>query len=174
MGTGKSQLARNLSGRLRIPSLNSDVVRKELFLPAAASSRQEEYGQGIYQKDRTDLTYEKLIAWAEERLRSGKSALLDASFKNRSHRDWACQKADAEGARWLIIECVAPEEVIRQRLEKRLSDPEEPSDGRWELWATQKKDFDSFQARERQLVIDTSGNEVVNLARIFRRLNDRN
>jgi len=51
--------------------------------------------------------------------------------------------AHKTGARIRFWECRAPLKIIRRRLEQRDQDARAVSDGRWELFDRQRRDFDS-------------------------------
>ena len=61
-------------------------------------------------------------------------------------------------ADFFVIECLCPEEVIKGRLHTRISDQDEASDGRWEIFQAQKVDFDEITeiSEKNHLIIDTS------------------
>ena len=68
--------------------------------------------------------------------------MIDASFRKREDRLKALRTAAAAGADFFVLECVCPEETARMRLEKRSSDQAEVSDGRWEIFAEQRRSFE--------------------------------
>jgi predicted kinase len=43
-----------------------------------------------------------------------------------------------------VIECTCPDELVKIRLEKRQQDRDNPSDGRWEILAQQKKEYEAI------------------------------
>jgi len=158
MGTGKSVLAKHLAPRLGAEIIQTDVLRKELLNIAASEHHFEEFGRGIYSDDITRKTYEKALETALEKLRPGKSVIIDASYRNREERVKALDAANKIGADFFMLECTCPEDSIRERLHLRMSDPEEPSDGRWEIFQAQKKNFDPVTEipNRRHIVLDTS------------------
>ena len=95
---------------------------------------------------------------AEGKLREGKSVIIDASYKRREEREKAQRAASELGADFFVIECVCPEAEIRKRLEMRMTETGEPSDGRWEIFASQKTGFEAIEefSQDRHIVIDTS------------------
>jgi predicted kinase len=64
-------------------------------------------------------------------------------------RQAAQELARASAARLRIIECTAPDHIIRSRLEARQLRKAEPSDGRWEIYCEQKTQFEPIQLDER-------------------------
>lgn len=172
MGTGKSTLAQTLARRLGAPAIQSDVVRKEMLSLDRTARRRDEYGQGIYNDSVTDLTYTELFNRAGQILQDGKSVIIDASFKKKDLRLRAQDIARAAKADFLVVECVSAEGTIRERLEQRAHLKDEPSDGRWELFAAQKQDFEAIDELPAicHLRIDTGCDSAACITRIFRRL----
>ena len=142
MGTGKSTIARALSESLGWPRLSSDALRKELANLSPREHRYEKFDQGLYAPDFSRTTYQALFERARNILDRGNSLIIDASFKKQLDRREAQALAQQAGADFLLIECQLPEGEVRRRLARRVSDPEEPSDGRWELFAAQREDFE--------------------------------
>jgi aminoglycoside phosphotransferase family enzyme/predicted kinase len=141
-GAGKSFLATRLSDRLGVEVFRSDVMRKELFSVAPAAHRLDKYGEGIYTSKASARTYRALLDAAETSLRGGKSVILDAAFLRREAREAAYLVAKAVGARTYVLECACPEGVARTRLEARANQPDEPSDGRWEVYVAQRAEYE--------------------------------
>lgn len=158
MGTGKSVLARHLAPRLGAEVIRMDVLRKELQHLSPRERRFEDFGRGIYAEGISEKTYEKALEQAGMNLRKGKAVIIDASFKKRRDREQARAVAGQCLADFFVVECVCPEPVIRKRLEKRLADRSEASDGRWEIFEAQKSDFEKITESEgpSHLIADTS------------------
>lgn len=148
-GSGKSYVAARLGTRLGIRPLRSDVVRKEIQGILQSEHRLDNYGMGIYTSDSTERTYEVLLGRAEKALLEGDSVIVDASFMRFDHRWKARDIAVRVGARLRAIECTAPDEIIRNRLQERTRDLDDPSDGRWEIFLRQKERFEPMSDSER-------------------------
>jgi len=73
-----------------------------------------------------------MVQSAEPVLTSGGCAILDASFLREHQRQIAYELGRRTGARMLLIECNAPEEVLRERLVRRVAEGA-VSDGRLEI-----------------------------------------
>jgi aminoglycoside phosphotransferase family enzyme/predicted kinase len=141
MGSGKSALARELSFELGLCLLRSDLVRKDLAGRPPAGTGSDDYDAGIYAAPFNERTYRALLEQAEQALLSGKSVIVDATFRRQSDRDCFRAKAEQLGVPFFLIETRCPEKLIRERLEKRRLDPGEVSDGRWELYPKQLSEF---------------------------------
>jgi len=123
-GSGKTFQSQNLLEQTGAIRLRSDVERKRLFgLGALESSRA--LGLEIYSREATTSTYVRLFALARIVLAAGFSAVIDAAFLRRGERDAARELARACGARFEILACRAPDEVLQRRLAARTSDASE-------------------------------------------------
>ncbi len=161
MGTGKSTLARNLAPYLGVEVLRSDVLRKELLDIPESERHESAYGQGIYTPEMSRLTYARLFTRAAKHLHAGRSVILDASFQSRRERRAALDTAVDFGARCAILECVCSEQTAKERLNLRMQDQSEASDGRQDLFQAQKEAYEPILAEEpgKQLQISTEGAE---------------
>ena len=155
-GSGKSAGARELSRELGLRWERSDVVRKRLAgIAPAGAGKGAEYDQGIYGGDFNRRTYQALLKSAQEELERGKSVLIDATFRRSADREEFRKLAARMGAGFRLIETRCPEGVIRERLERRLLDPAEVSDGRWEIYHAQAAEFEAPSPGD-SLVVDTN------------------
>jgi len=156
IGTGKSTLARALAHRLGLALVSSDEVRKQLSGLAPQERRLEPFQRGIYSPEASRLTYQEMFRRAREHLAQGRSVILDASFRRREERRHALEVARSLGVELWAIECVAPESVIRERLERRAREWPDASDARWELYPQIKAEFEPVRELppECHLVVD--------------------
>ena len=158
VGTGKSSLARDLAGPLEAEILASDVIRKEMAGIPAMERRFAPWGTGLYTDESIEDTYAELHRRAEAGLQSGRSVVLDASYRKRAWREAALDIARRANVPALALECVAPEEDVRARLERRSRRRRDPSDGRWEIYAHQKASYEPLTevSASEHLIIDTA------------------
>jgi len=142
IASGKSTLAQAWAGRLRIPYYNSDIVRKELAGRTDLRVGKQEYGRGIYSAELTRKTYQALLDKAADAVASGRSVILDASYRCRADRDGVRALKKKYGARVRFILCSCPEAEARARMKKRALDPAAVSDGRLDIYLRQKEIFE--------------------------------
>jgi len=175
MGTGKSALAAQAAPRLGAEVIRSDLLRKEIMNMAPTDRHYVEFGGGIYDDDISRRTYLEAHSRAEVLLKAGHSVIVDASYKKRDERIHAAAMARRLGAGFLVIECICPEEIVRERLELRVKDQREASDGRWEIYEAQKNDFDRIDELPRRsyLALDTSLPPEECVRKIIERLRSR-
>jgi aminoglycoside phosphotransferase family enzyme/predicted kinase len=158
-GTGKSTLASALARQKGCAVYNSDIVRKELAGISPDESRKEPFEQGIYSREMTERTYRAMNRLAGRELMQGNTVICDATYSSSDFRSQLEKLADAADADIYFIHCVCDDNTARERLEKRNMAGDSPSDGRWEIYLQQKKNFDPFDniPHERVKQVDTSG-----------------
>ena len=149
MGSGKSFLASKLAMRLGVEPIRSDVVRKEYFSLAHSERRLDNYGEGIYTRASSEKIYQTMLDQATVRLKRRENVIIDASFGRRVNRMAAVNLAREHNARFFLIHCDAPDDIIHSRLELRIKQTKDPSDGRWELFEQQKTDFEIVDLEEK-------------------------
>ncbi len=169
MGTGKSSLAEKLHHNVGWALFSSDVIRKQLAGKQPPQTQTASFGEGLYSKDWTALTYQTLLEKAEFALANGRSVLLDATFLRRAHRQAAAQLAATCGAQAIFLECVCPPEIALQRLAHRwatrvaqgLQEASQASDGRPDLYEQQRATWEDYQKEQEpgleHLPVETSG-----------------
>ncbi len=152
-GTGKTSVARAIAGELGLRIVSSDAVRKSLFGDKNDSSR---YGEGIYSKESTRLTYQEMFEKGFKILQTDGGVILDATFQDVSGREMLKEKAELIGANCCVIECRLNSELVRRRLTVRTEKQDGFSDATWETYQRQLADYEAFEtAGEEHLVLDT-------------------
>jgi predicted kinase len=143
LATGKSTLAEGLSDATGYPVVDTDRTRKWLLGVAPLKPLHDAPWQGAYQPSQTTQVYDECMKRASIILKSGRSVILDASFRSREVREQVRQLAARHAVRLLFVECQAPAEICRNRLERRERETG-VSDGRLEI-------FDEFSAKFRAM-----------------------
>ena len=131
VGSGKSTVADRLSERLGAPVVSSDRIRKGLWGITPTAPLPEE----AYAPEVTARVYDELLRRAELVARSGRSVIVDASFRTRAERSGLLARGEALGLPVRFLECRVSEATALRRLEQRRSDPEAVSDAGPELYA---------------------------------------
>lgn len=118
-GAGKTTVTEPLIEALPAIRLRSDVERKRLAgLPRDAATGSA-FEQGIYGEAGTRQTYARLLSLALPGVLAGCNVIVDAAFlKARQRRSFAEAARDARLSP-VLLECVTPEPVLRERVAGR-------------------------------------------------------
>jgi hypothetical protein len=118
-GTGKSTIAGDLvaaSGAVRI---RSDVERKRLFGLAPEQRSRPEDGKALYSGEMSRRTFDRLAALAASIVAADFPVIVDATFLHRAVRDRFRALAADLGVPFVIIDCLARPDLLRERLLER-------------------------------------------------------
>lgn len=123
-GSGKSTTARQIAQASGAIHIRSDAVRKHL---AGISIHQRgdaegEYGSGVYTPEMTQRTYDRLLELGVLLARQGFTVILDAKYDRQTLRQAVMDAAQRANLPLQIVQCTAPESVLRDRLQQRTGD----------------------------------------------------
>jgi len=152
-GTGKSTLSSKISIDYHAHMINTDIVRKELAGMDKFEKHHDEMNTGLYSPGKIDYTYKKVIEKAANYLKNGENVVLDATFQKKKYREMARRIAKENNAILIPIKCTCPEKMAKKWLKERLK-TKTVSDGRWEIYTSQKITFEPFTTEENCLIID--------------------
>ncbi|MGA7802953.1 MAG: AAA family ATPase [Gammaproteobacteria bacterium] len=124
-GSGKTRLSQALLETLPGVRVRSDVERKRLFGLSADAVSASAPGAGIYTAEASERTYARLAAIARTVAKTGYPVLVDATFLESTRRRPFMELARTLGVPFAIVDCQAPEQVLRQRLASRTGDASE-------------------------------------------------
>jgi len=152
-GSGKSWLSGQLVPELRAIRIRSDVERKRLAGILPTQSAAERHGEGIYSPQFSHRTYARLADGAESCLRAGFNVIVDAAFLDATDRELCRALARRGGFRCLIISCQADRGVLAERLARRASGRDDPSDATLPVLDQQLRSLRPFEDAEQPDVI---------------------
>lgn len=118
-GTGKTTLARALGQSLDAQVISSDDVRREIEEHGDIDGVIGEYNTGLYSPDNVDLVYTVMLDRARRLLTSGRSVILDATWRHPRHRAMARDVGHQERSPTVELECSLPLEQAAARIERR-------------------------------------------------------
>lgn len=124
-GSGKSRLARQIIEHLGGIRLRADVERKRLQQLAPLQASQSGLNTGLYTPSATEATYARLATLAETVTQAGYPVIIDAACLYRWQRNLFRELTHRLGLHYLILDCHAPVDVMRQRIVARHNDPSE-------------------------------------------------
>jgi aminoglycoside phosphotransferase family enzyme/predicted kinase len=114
-GSGKSTVALELAQWLGGARVRSDVERKRL----SGDAPPDRAGRGLYTAEATARTYDRMAAAARAALLAGFPAVVDGAFLKRAARDRFRALARELDARFTLVSCEAPADVLRDRVAAR-------------------------------------------------------
>ena len=155
-GTGKSTLSMKISIDYNAKIINTDIIRKKIAGMNIFEKHYNDFNTGLYSPNNISSTYEKVIKKARQYLNNDENVIIDATFQKNEYREMVNEIAEEFDVTPIIIQCVAPENIVKKWLEERLK-TKTVSDGRWEIYQSQKKIFEPFKIKKNNyLIIDMS------------------
>ncbi len=142
-GSGKSTFAGRLGPQIQAVVLESDALRR-LLNPAPTHSPRENF-----------ILFRSIHAAARELLDRGISVIVDATSLIESDRRPLYRVAEETGARLVVVETTAPEDLVLARLGRRLAgETTDSSDAGPEVYARMAERYQPV--RRPHWVVDTS------------------
>ena len=160
-GSGKSTLAGRLCEQLGLIQLRSDLERKRLAGLAAQDNSRSALGAGLYTPDQTEQTYRRLAQLAAAVIGAGYTALVDATFLQRRHREMFRRLAGDRGVPFAILDCQAPEVELRRRIRQRQAAGADASEADLQVLDAQLAGREALDGTEtaRAIRVDTAAPE---------------
>ncbi len=159
MGTGKSKNANAFTKRFPAALFTSDAVRKEMAGMKITTRQYLNWDTGIYSFENSLKLYNELGRLAEEKHKTGRMSIIDASFTKKEYLD---EYLKHNTGKITFIEFDAPKDVIMSRLKKREKSTT-VTDGRIEIAEKQRNTANMPKAN---LKIITTGNVDDNIEEI--------
>jgi predicted kinase len=157
-GSGKSTLAQRLVEEMGGIRIRTDVERKRLH--GTASRRISAGGDSaLYTPDATRATYARVMDLARHVVAAGHVAIVDATFLRRWQRDLFRGLAAHAGVPFVIVDLVAPEHLLRERIVHRSRQGSDVSDADTCVLAEQMRSHEPLADDERSAVMTLTVNE---------------
>jgi aminoglycoside phosphotransferase family enzyme/predicted kinase len=156
-GTGKSTLSLKMSIDYDAKLINSDIIRKKIAKIDIYKKQHNKINSGIYSFDSTIKTYNKIIKIAKNYLLNNNNVIIDATFQKNEYRELMMELINDLKINPIFIQCTAPDDIVEEWLKNRLK-TRTVSDGRWEIYLHQKKNYDKFINKKNHIIIDMSKN----------------
>ena len=158
-GTGKSYFCRRLAEHLPYVILESDVIRKKLFSDPAYSAEESAY------------LFRAIHCLMENFLQKGIPIILDATNLTRKHRERLYYIADRYHAKVIIVQIIAPPEVVQKRLTRRTAGKNNGDNSNAD-WSVYKKMRPIVEKIDRHhFSVDTSKDITQAIGKIVREAN---
>jgi aminoglycoside phosphotransferase family enzyme/predicted kinase len=153
-GSGKTSISQALLERVGAVRVRSDVERKRMRGTAPLARSSAEVGRGLYAPQETDATYCRLRELARSIVETGRTAIVDATFLKRSHRQAFHALADELRVPFQILSLEADEATLRQRIAQRSARGTDASDADLAVLAHQIATREALTPDERRCAID--------------------
>ena len=172
-GSGKTHVTQALIGALRAVRVRSDLERKRLHGLDANAHSESAVGAGLYDSHATERTYARLAEAAAAAVRNGFDAIVDATFLRRDERAAFARLASQHRARFAIVDCVAPEEVLRRRIKARAVEERDASEANLAVLDHQLAEQEPLGADEQRATIRVPTDAPLDVATLLTALAHR-
>lgn len=165
-GAGKTTLSIEVIKSLGSIRIRSDVERKRLGSDNRTTNSEAKVEADLYTSGMTQRTYDRLQELAGTLLQNGYSVVVDAAFLRQYQRHPFILLAKERGWPFIILDVVAPQTVLAQRIKGRLQEGQDASDATVEIMEHQQEAMESFMPEEQSHVIrvDSTDPESIVLA----------
>jgi aminoglycoside phosphotransferase family enzyme/predicted kinase len=157
-GSGKTTASQRLAEALHAVRVRSDVERKRLHGLAPSAHSGSAPGEGLYTGSISQRTYAHLAVLAHEVLAAGFPVVIDAASLRHEDRERFRKAAQAAGAAFEIATCIAPDEVLANRIRARERAASDASEAGLDVLALQRATAEPLTDDERRhcVVLDTA------------------
>ncbi|OBG22048.1 hypothetical protein A5765_20960 [Mycolicibacterium celeriflavum] len=149
-GTGKSTLARALAEPLDAEVISTDDVRRQMLETGAIAGTAGAFNAGLYTPANVAAVYDEVLQRADAALRSGRSVILDGTWRDPGQRERARLIAEHLNCPVVELTCSAPLDEAVARVESR---PITTSDATPEITSAMSEQFETSYGGH---VIDTT------------------
>lgn len=141
-GTGKSYFSKRLAEKVPFLVLESDVLRKLLYVTPS------------YSAEESSQLFRTIHLLLQKLLKKGISIILDATNLSERFREHLYGIVDRLGVRLVLVRVEAPPGLVYKRLQSRMADSENKSDADWSVYRHMLPSVDKI--RRHHYVVDTS------------------
>ncbi|MDT8399200.1 MAG: AAA family ATPase [Pseudomonadales bacterium] len=162
-GTGKSTVAAVVAGAVGAIRLRSDVERKRLFGLSPEAKSGSGIGVNIYSAEASRRTFAALVESARTLLALSYPVLVDATFLAEKWRRLFAELAAAKGVPFVILDCHASAQTIRERLQHRQEAETSVSEAGLEIMQHQLQKAEPLTRQEKNVVVHINTEEEVDV-----------
>jgi len=169
-GSGKSTLASQLCESLGWIQIRSDIERKRLAGLTPLEKSKSAIDAGIYSPAQTLQTYRYLAQLADQVTRAGFSVIVDATFLKSAQRRLLEAVARDNQRSFYILNCVAPESTLRERITYRKKNEQDASEATPAVLSRQQRSFEPFSLAEQPQLFDVDTTSADSTRRLIEQL----
>ncbi len=170
-GSGKTTLSgllleQELPGQGDIIRLRSDVERKRLFGINVTTRDKSGINKGIYTKEASQQTYERLLQLTGNIIKAGFSVIVDAAFLKEDQRQPFYGLAKELNIPYLILHSKADMGIQHQRLRIRQQQDQDASDANNEVLNQQHNQYEPLTNAEKKTTVTVNTTHSVDLSEV--------
>ena len=147
-GSGKTTISQKALEKQGLIRIRSDVERKRMYDLKASENSKSAINSGIYSKDASLKTYQKLEKLAKLILKSGYSVIVDATFLNQADRNLFLELSKELSVKFVIIDLVADKAILEKRIIQRSTDQNNASEADLSVLENQLKNMEALSSDE--------------------------
>lgn len=166
--SGKSYWSQQLLEKTNAIRIRSDVERKRLFNIRPRDNPREDIAQGIYSPEATNKTYLKLLGITEDIISAGFPVIVDATFSSLEQRNLFNELANKKQIQFVIMEFIASNEMLKQRILKR---EQGVSDADITVLENQIQHWQPLEQNEKTLSVSINTEEPMDITQLLNLLN---
>lgn len=166
-GSGKSYWAEQLVSAIGAIRLRSDVYRKSRHGLAPKATTSSKIGEGLYTADQSLAVYRGLARFARQLLQEGETVIVDAAHLTADQRQILYDTASDCQTPAVVMYFQAPDEVLRDRIERRQRDASDASEADQAVLTWQQTTIDPPGADEPACLVDTERTSIEQLVSLL-------
>ena len=172
-GSGKTWLSERLMTALPAIRLRSDVERKRIHGQIIEAHGTDAPGEGLYTQSAAQRTYRELAALAECVCVAGWIVIVDAAFLQRWQRRMFEDLATRLAIPWVILDCQAPEALLKARVQHRRMEASDISDADDAVLQYQLRTTQPLEVHEREASISIEAHAHIDLQTLMNQLRSK-
>ncbi len=169
-GSGKTTITQSLLETGDAVRVRSDVERKRLHGLASQARSGSGIDTGLYSTEAGQRTYAHLTTLAEIILRAGYTVIVDAAFLKRTQRDRLHALATQMRVPFVMLDIGAPENVLRERVRRRVQRGHDASEADLAVFAHQLATQEPLMAEELPHVITIDSERPLDMGALVKTL----
>lgn len=166
-GSGKSVVSNTLVEQLGVMRIRSDVERKRLFKYQASDRSDSPLDGGIYTKEATHRTYDRIVKLSTTILEGGMPVVVDATHLQLWQRHSLLKVAESHAVPLLIISCCAENKILEERVKKRLHEKSDVSEAGIKTLQSQQQTSDALSSSELNYTVHVHTDQKNHLTKLI-------
>jgi len=169
-GSGKTTITQSLLEAINLIRIRSDVERKRLYGLKPGAHSGAGVAEGIYSPTANERTYRRLAELARSIVQSGHPVVVDAAFLRRGERTSFRDLAQELDVPFVILDFMAPEHLLRERIEQRGRHGRDASEADVTVLESQLRNSEPLDSSEAAVTVSVNTGQNANIQALTQRL----